>query len=207
MQRGGLAERRFGKKYRPGVHAVAYYYSDEHFLVKSAQYVQKGILSGERCLIRFNPMLYKKFYRLLQRMGVNVQEVQNKNQLQLFPFVDLYENYHLGGLDALIPMVQKMLEESWEEGFSGIRILEEANYGIWSVDPENSFKWENDFDQMIMQLPLKTLCLYNLQDLMQMAQGSSSFVRSTIQSHRFIYSGGQIVTSEDFVNQVLEEVS
>lgn len=207
VQRKGLAERRFGEKYRPGVHAVSYYYSDEHLLVKSAYYIQQGIRSGEKCLIGLEPMLHEKFYRLLQRMGVDVVRVQSRDQLQLFPFFDLYEIYRSGGLDALIPMVQEMLEEAWEEGFSGIRILGEANYGIWGVDPENCFKWESDFDQMVLQLPLKTLCLYNLQDLMQMIQEKSSFILSTIQSHRFIYNGGQTINSEDFVNQVLEGVS
>lgn len=203
----GFDERRFAERIRPGIHAVSYYYSEEHLLVKGAQWISQGIQSGEKCFFNLNPALHEQFLSLLEKLGVNVTEVREAGQLQVFPFQEMYQVYCSNGIRELVPMVKEMLWKTWEEGFTNTRILGEANYGIWRVDPEQGFQWEAAFDQIALQLPLKALCLYELQDLLQVIQTDASFIHSTLCTHQYIYNGGQTISSTDFFNQVLERAN
>lgn len=185
---------------RSGTHIVAYYCSDEHRLLKSAMFVCEGIRLGERCLYSLAQEDHQALEELLERRGVNLPRVKMSGQLRAVDFQRMYDLYRTEGAHRLAEELELVYRSGLRAGFSGVRTLVDTRKGIVRVDDEMYWHWEQELDQILMRIPMVTLCLYDIQDLLSKDQHiSSKLIFRTMNCHRYFLNDNTFIRLDDFV--------
>lgn len=183
-----------------GAHIVAYYCSQEHMLLKAARFLVEGIRLGDKCLCSLAPEDRWNLEKLLVRCGVNVSRVKRSGQLQIVDSQWIYDLYLAEGASRIARELEDLYTTSLQAGFAGVRSVVDTKYGMIQVNDENFLHWEQDLNQILMRIPMVKLCLYDIQDLLNKDdQTSSKLIFRTMDCHRYFLNDNTLLKSDDFV--------
>lgn len=183
---------------REGCHLVSYYYREDHLLLKSALFIKDGLEAGEKCYIDLDSSQLPLLNKILTSFGVDPERAKANGQLVISNTEQLINIYKSLGSDAVRVYMEDTLQQDLDEGYSGVRCLGDTETGILTFAPEIHLEWEKAIDNILADVPITILCMYNIENLPDKNNKRlTRLVNDTLKCHSYILKGNKMIKTKD----------
>ena len=181
----------------PGIHLIAYYCSLEHMLLKCAIFMKQGLEVGEKCFLCLAPEHRGFLASILQRLGIDMGQAEELNQIQFISFTDMYDLYLQKGFEEMMQVKRELLARSRSEGFSGVRCVWDTKYSVLKDDFEAYLQIEKDLDEAARSLPFTCLCLFDIEQLLNEDTAQVGEILTQLhRCHGYLYTENKMIKTD-----------
>ncbi len=110
---------------RFGDHLCYIYENDEEKFYTSIPFITAGLDNSEKCIYVGDEDSCNKLEDLLERLDVDTEAVKKIGQLCIATDKDLFQKGGSFNLEKMLGLLRKTIEKISEEGWKGVRIVQE----------------------------------------------------------------------------------
>jgi hypothetical protein len=191
-----------------GRHICAFFNStdEQHRVLRS--FIKDGFDRGDKVFHLVNPDLREEHLRHLTDAGIDVQKVSASGQLEVRSWKDTYLRGDRFDQDAMLALVEEVLQTGHTEGYSLTRLLAQMEWAL--VDKqgvEDLLEYETRINYVIPKYDDIVICTYDL------SKFSASVVIDAMRTHPAVIVGGLLhenpffVPPEQFLLEIKERQS
>ncbi len=170
-------------------HIFAFYYGEEHLLVKSNSFLKNGLKKDEKCYYCFKDLKTKRL----------IEQIKNKNatakQLSYLNIKIIINKYLTGGKKALKKELEKLLNQAKAEGYKKIRILNSPLLVREILADEQLIIWEKELDELLIEIDnISVLCQYDVKSIIENKDNlvEKEFLNRTLKAHSTLLNAEEI---------------
>jgi hypothetical protein len=177
-----------------GQHICAFFNStdEQHRVLRS--FIKDGFDRGDKVFHLVNPDLREEHLRHLTDAGIDVQKVSASGQLEVRSWKDTYLRGDRFDQDAMLALVEEVLQTGHTEGYSLTRLLAHMEWAL--VDKqgvEDLLEYETRVNYVIPKHDNIVICAYDL------SKFSASVAIDAMRTHPVVIVGGLLHENPFFV--------
>ncbi len=147
------------KVYREyGNHFVFYYYGEEHLFINLNYYIKQGIDKNQLIYISMEQNIFEKFLYNLNKNGISDDSIVFKSVKELI------ETYNEKGLECFEKMINQLINECLQKGYTGIRFIGQPSFAIKQTSKKEFLDWEKILSKATSNKKFSILCIYDFYD-------------------------------------------
>ena len=186
-----------------GRHICAFFNStdEQHRVLHS--FIKDGFDRGDKVFHLVNPDLREEHLRHLTDAGVDVQKVSASGQLEVRSWNDTYLRGDRFDQDAMLALVEEVLQTGHTEGYSLTRLLAHMEWALVDTQGvEDLLEYETRVNYVIPKYDDIVICAYDL------SKFRASVVMDAMRTHPVVIVGGLLHENPFFVppDQFLLEI-
>ncbi len=140
-------------------HVCAIYESQEEHLALPAPSIRMGLERGEKCFYAADEKTVSDVMETLRAMGIDVDEAVNSGGLTVASQEDTYLRNGNFEPDKMIRFWADALEPAITSGFSGLRVVGEANWALCGDPGAGPFiEYEAKLNYLVRDRPVVVTC-------------------------------------------------
>ena len=176
---------RFADRNVAGQHICAFFNNtdEQHRVLRS--FIKDGFDRGDKVFHLVNPDLREEHLKRIAEVGIDVQEAMDRGQFEVRPWLDTYLRGGRFDQDAMLALVEEVLQTGQTEGYSLTRLLAHMEWAL--VDKqgvEDLLEYETRVNYVIPKYDNIVICAYDL------SKFSASVVIDAMRTHPVVIVGG-----------------
>lgn len=176
-----------------GSHLTCLYSSTEDLIPIVITFIKQGLSNNEQCIYIHDEKFHKNIKVALSESGLNPEEIISNNKLVLATPEDVYCQSKSFDGDAVISQIIQLQKSAKKSGFSRIRVIGDSSWLINQPDDiPNFMKYESKINQVLEDLDISALCLYNPKLF------DNQTLVDIIRTHKHLFYQGKIIQSKYF---------
>lgn len=173
---------------RQGIHICAIYRNPAEQFVPMLSYFWSGFDKSERCMYFYDENPPEKFSEAL-----HIYTEPETEPMEVFHYADVYARTGNFDPDTMIGLLEDTLQESAENGFSGIRAAGEMSWIMKTKTPhEKYFEYERKLNSFYPTRKLIGVCQFDENKF------SEDFLAEMIRTHPYILLYGKLYQNRLF---------
>ena len=175
-------------------HVCVIYESPEEQLALPIPSIRMGLERGEKCFYAADKKTVSDIIESLRAMGIDVDEAVNSGRLTVASQEDTYlRNGHFEP-DKMIRFWADALEPAIASGFSGLRVVGEANWALCGDPGAGPFiEYEAKLNYLVRDHPVVVTCQYDYN------QFSPDVILNVIRTHPIVIYGNFVCRNPYYV--------
>jgi hypothetical protein len=177
-----------------GQHICAFFNNtdEQHRVLRS--FIKDGFDRGDKVFHLVNPDLREEHLRHLTDAGIDVQKVSASGQLEVRSWKDTYLRGDRFDQDAMLALVEEVLQSGHTEGYSLTRLLAHMEWALLDKQGvEDLLEYETRVNYLIPKYDDIVICAYDL------SKFSASVAIDAMRTHPVLIVGGLLHENPFFV--------
>lgn len=169
-------------------HPCSIYESDEELRAQYVPFLQRGLVSGERCLFFLNEGNIEDVYASMQVNGFDLAPYLAKNAFEVIHCRDAQLSGGCFSQTRMVNYWHSVLNDSRRDGFNGLRAVVQMTWALSEAPGcEVLAQYEASLNSVVNHNKVAILCAYNRKLF------SSDKLRDTIHVHPLVITGTKVL--------------
>jgi MEDS: MEthanogen/methylotroph, DcmR Sensory domain len=176
-------------------HICAFFNSndEEHRVLRS--FIKDGFDRGQKAFHIVDPKLRDDHLKRLSEAGIDVQGAMNTGQLEVWQWQDAYLRGERFDQDAMLALIEEMLESGATTGYSLTRVLAHMEWALLDMPGvDDLVEYETRLNYILPKYNDPVLCAYDL------SKFGSSVAMDILRTHPVVIIGGVLQENPFFVS-------
>src|SRR5689334_7600894 len=119
-----------GREIGCSCHACAFFHTDEQFYKVLLPFIREGFKEGDRAVHIVDPAKRERHLKALSEAGIDAERSQDTRQLEVRRWEEAYLREGHFDQDAMLALIQQVLEDGPREGFSLTRLVAHMEWAL-----------------------------------------------------------------------------